>query len=243
MDKTKKLADLILSNNLSECKELLDDIIKEKISESLDNYELKESIFKFRKNKIKSELKRALKRNSNNMSDDVVQKAVTRFIKKKQNPIYIAREDVNTAFNEEKHPHTIKVSDAFKILKQAGYKMIRSGGKHQTYWRHETDTNKPDFALPDHSRDVSPGLTRQLYKLLPENEIIDLLSINEEIKGYKLDYTYSKGNKASKVYRSPNNNFMTTFHQNGKKLNHMTTQHGDDEEGAHDLAKYWTEKQ
>lgn len=239
MDKIKQLVNNLYSNNLIDSKVLFEDIIKEKIYNKLNDYELDESMFKFRRNKLKSELKRSVKRNLVNPKDDFVNDALVRFIKKKANPIYLAREDMN----EDKHPHTVSISDAHKILKRAGYKIVRSGGKHQSYWRHETDPSKPDVALPDHSHDLSPGITRKLFKLLPEHEIQEILfPLNEELKGFKLDYTYSKGNKAAKVYRSPDNKFMTTFHQNNKKIADMTTHHDTDEEGAHDLAKYWTEK-
>lgn len=68
------------------------------------------------------------------------------------------------SIEEDKRPARVKNADAVKILRSAGYIKARSG-KHQSIWKHETDPTKNHFSLPHHSRELSPGLTDQLYAL------------------------------------------------------------------------------
>lgn len=63
----------------------------------------------------------------------------------------------------QKRPTTISVKTAKDILKTAGY-IPREGGKHQTVWKH-SDPSKPDFALPFHSGDLSPAISRKVWAL------------------------------------------------------------------------------
>lgn len=66
---------------------------------------------------------------------------------------------------EDKSPSRLKAHDAIKILTAKGYYLVRKGkGSHDVYAHN--DPAKPHFALPKHaSRELSPGVTRQLFAL------------------------------------------------------------------------------
>jgi predicted RNA binding protein YcfA (HicA-like mRNA interferase family) len=65
--------------------------------------------------------------------------------------------------DEGKNPSRIKLPDAEKILKRAGYSIARTG--NHNVWKHP-DPSKPNFSLPSHqSREISPGITRNLFAL------------------------------------------------------------------------------
>lgn len=80
-----------------------------------------------------------------------------------------------TPVTEDKNPTRIKNSHAEKILKKAGFAKIRSG-EHQSIWKHLTDKSKRLFPLPHHSKELSPGLTRELFSLVSEEIIQDILN-------------------------------------------------------------------
>jgi hypothetical protein len=82
-------------------------------------------------------------------------------------------------FLDDKNPSRIKHSKAVQILSSAGYKKIRSG-EHQSIWAHETDKTKDKFSLPHHSRELSPGVTRQLFGLVSEEQLMKILEQSEE---------------------------------------------------------------
>lgn len=80
--------------------------------------------------------------------------------------------------DEGKNPSRIKLPDAERILKKAGYFLARSG--NHNIWKH-SDPSKPHFSLPSHqSREISPGITRDLFALS------ESLGLDEACwKGYK----------------------------------------------------------
>jgi hypothetical protein len=82
-------------------------------------------------------------------------------------------------FVDDKNPSRIKHNKAVQILSGAGYKKIRSG-EHQSIWAHETDKTKDKFSLPHHSRELSPGVTRQLFGLVSEEQLMKILEQSEE---------------------------------------------------------------
>lgn len=72
--------------------------------------------------------------------------------------------------DEDKLPARMKLHDAEKLLKKAGYTLNRIT-KHRI-WTHP-DPSKEQFALPSHpNREFSPGITRKLFALSEElNEL------------------------------------------------------------------------
>ena len=151
-----------------------------------------------------------------------------------------------TVFNPKRPGDIIKGlkrNDAIRLVQAYGYKFHRSGAEHDIY----TNPDHPDIKyksvpIPRHQGELKVGVARDiqnaLKKLTPvtEDEIIE-----EKEDDYKLVTTYSSKNKSAKVHKTPDNkNFKTTFYHKNKIIKDMTTEHHDDEEGAHDLAKFWT---
>ena len=84
--------------------------------------------------------------------------------------------------SEGKNPTTIKHGDAVKALKILGYEIHRQAPNHLIF-KH-AKTNKT-FSLPgQHSKDISPALTRQIFAL-SEDESVDESS-KQELKSYML---------------------------------------------------------
>lgn len=118
---------------------------------------------------------------------------------------------------EDKNPSRINNLEAQKILKGAGYVSVRSG-KHQSIWKHPTDTTKEMFPLPHHSRELSPGLTRKIFSLTSEDTLV-----SEELKGFKLKRhrlgTGENKHKSAKVYSSADNNkHQVHYYSNNQKI-------------------------
>lgn len=178
MNKLNQLIESLTRNNLVSSNDLLEELLKEKIKLKLEEkrIEFAQNLLAIEQHdaphiaKLKKHIRFIhphLARERNLASDMKREKLLDK----------LSKEPVT----EDKNPARIKHAQAEKILATAGYKRIRSG-EHQSIWKHEKDSTRELFPLPHHSRELSPGITRKLFKLLPEELVIDIL---EDIKNNK----------------------------------------------------------
>lgn len=137
----------------------------------------------------------------------------------------------------------LKRDDAIRLVQAYGYKFNRHGGEHDVYTNPEhPDIKHKSIEIPRHKGELHNFVTRKIQNALKtlkpvtEEEIIE-----EKEDDYKLVTTYSGKDKSAKVFKTPDHKkYKSTFYHKNRIIKDMTTEHGDDEEGAHDLAKFWT---
>ncbi len=188
---TKQLIDLAYENRLSECDDLLNKILKEKISLALES------------------------------------KKITVFNPKRPGDIIKG----------------LKRNDAIKLVQSFGYKFDRHGSKHDVYTNPEhPDIKHKSIEIPRHQGELHVFVSRQIQNALKTlNPLTSEEFIEENLDDYKLVTTYSSKDKSAKVFKTPDHkNYKSKFYHKNRIIKDMTTEHGDDEEGAHDLAKFWT---
>lgn len=159
---------------------------------------------------------------ANDLIEDILKNKVN--IKLAERKIELSRDILSNNIEEDKNPSRINNLEAQKLLKRAGYISVRSG-KHQSIWKHPTDSTKEMFPLPHHSRELSPGLTRKIYSLTSKDELV-----SEDLKGFKLKrHRLGIGenkHKSAKVYSSLDGNKHQVHYYSGN--NRIETENFDD---------------
>lgn len=151
-----------------------------------------------------------------------------------------------TVFNPKRPGDIIKGlkrNDAIKLVQSFGYKFDRHGSKHDVYTNPEhPDIKHKSIEIPRHQGELHVFVARQIQNALKTlNPLTSEEIIEEKEDGYKLVTTYSGKDKTAKVFKTPDHKkYKSTFYHKNRIIKDMTTEHGDDEEGAHDLAKFWT---
>ena len=100
-----------------------------------------------------------------------------------------------SSIEEEKNPTTVKHSTAVKFLGKLGYELHRQSGRHMVF---KHPKSQRSFALPgQHSKEVSPALTRQLFALAEEEGVDE--STKQQLKSYMIPAKEGEGVDFSKI--------------------------------------------